>query len=205
MGHGLHKHMCPGSVEIFDQPFLCLTESTQANKRAKQLASDWESIKCKAVHLGVGVHRWPERLNADFHKWAFLAPQTEAPQGAPMTCLLPNEKPTKTHVKSHRSSCHLKEHRAWEARRHLWVAYLSIPQFYWRSTMLLWGLDTWYFSFDLLLSRHGHLCVSASQFFPDVSSPSFARFPGKHTWTLRLQTAVHSKPVRGHVDSLHHV
>ena len=78
---------------------------------------------------------------------------------------------------------------------------LSIPQFHSRSRTVMWG---WIPDASALTNCSfgmSPLQVPASQFFPDASSPCFARFPGEHMRAPLSETATRRKPVGGHTAS----
>lgn len=125
MGWSLQKQACPGSVKVFNLPFLCLTEAHKPMDETVSLPSCWESVERSAVHAGGGEHKRAGRADADFHKVLSWLCRWKVWQQAPVACLLltGNEKQRKILVWSLRSPRKLKEGRAWKARRQCWVAY----------------------------------------------------------------------------------
>lgn len=73
MGRSLHKQTSPGSVKIFDQPFLHLTKNIQINKWIKQLIS-----RVTENLLSAKLFTWVLESTSDQRdKWALLALPTE--------------------------------------------------------------------------------------------------------------------------------
>lgn len=61
------------------------------------------------------------------------------------------------------------------------------------------------FTLNYLLFWRGTSGSAHLSGLPRREQPCFARLPGEHMWAPLFETAAHSKPVGGHIDSLHHV